>query len=134
MEDLAFIYENTLVRKETRTKYGIHSTPSVVAELMVDHLPFEALPQNERFILEPCAGHGAFLVAALRRLRDLLPASWTEAERHTYFKERIKAIEVDAFAAEVCRLSLTLADYPNPDGWQIKMRISLPLKPWKKVC
>ncbi len=119
VDDLAFIYENTLVRKETREKFGIHSTPSVVAELMVDRLPFEDLPQGKRFVLEPCSGHGVFLVAALRRLKDLLPTSWTEAKKHIYLKDRIKALEVDPFAAEVCRLSLTLADYPNPDGWKI---------------
>ncbi|MCK4820292.1 hypothetical protein KA005_31300, partial [bacterium] len=60
-----------------------------------------------------------FLVAALRRLRDLLPTSWTDTQRHIYLKKRLKAIEIDAFAAEVCRLSLMLADYPNPDGWRI---------------
>lgn len=118
-EDLAFIYENTLVSKEARTEHGIHATPSVVAELIVDRLPFEDLPQYERFVLEPCAGHGVFLVAALRRLRDLLPASWTAEERHVHLRERLKAIERDTFAGEVCRLSLTLADYPNPDGWEI---------------
>jgi len=88
-EDLAFIYEKTLVTKD------------------------------ERFVLEPCAGHGVFLVAALRRLRDLLPTSWGAEERHDYLRERLKAIERDTFAGEVCRLSLTLADYPNPDGWKI---------------
>jgi hypothetical protein len=119
VEDLAFIYENTLVRRDTRREFGIHSTPSVIAELMVDRLPFEELPQDNRFVLEPCAGHGVFLVAALRRMRDLLPASWTAGERHVYLKERLKAIEVDTFATEVCRLSLMLADYPNPDGWKI---------------
>lgn len=119
VEDLAFIYENTLVREETRKEFGIHSTPSAIAELMVDRLPFEDLPQDTRIVLEPCAGHGVFLVAALRRLRDLLPASLTDNERHSYLKERLKAIEVDSFAAEVCRLSLMLADYPNPDGWHI---------------
>jgi type I restriction-modification system DNA methylase subunit len=118
-EDLAFVYENTLVTKEARRKHGIHATPSVVAELIVDRLPFEELHQDERFVLEPCAGHGVFLVAALRRLRDLLPASWTAQKRHVYLKERLKAIERDTFAGEVCRLSLTLADYPNPDGWEI---------------
>ncbi|MBW2031078.1 MAG: N-6 DNA methylase [Deltaproteobacteria bacterium] len=118
-EDLAFIYENTLVTKEARKEHGIHATPSVVAELIVDRLPFEDLPQDERFVLEPCAGHGVFLVAALRRLRDLLPASWTAQERHVYLRESLKAIERDTFAGEVCRLSLTLADYPNPDGWEI---------------
>lgn len=119
VEDLAFIYENTLVRKETREEYGIHSTPSIIAELIVDRLPFEDVPQEDRYVLEPCAGHGVFLIAALRRLRDMLPPSWTNVERHTYLRERLKAIEVDPFAAEVCRLSLTLADYPNQDGWQI---------------
>lgn len=118
-EDLAFVYENTLVSKEAREEHGIHATPSVVAELIVSHLPFEDLPRAERFVLEPCAGHGVFLVAALRRLRDLLPASWTAQERHVYLKERLTAIERDTFAGEVCRLSLTLADYPNPNGWEI---------------
>lgn len=120
VEDLAFIYENTLIRKETRKEFGIHSTPSTVAELIVDRLPFESLPQGKRHVLEPCAGHGVFLVAALRRLRELLPPSWTDQQRHKYLKDRLTAIEVDTFAAEVCRLSLMLADYPNPDGWQIK--------------
>jgi hypothetical protein len=119
VEDLAFIYENTLIRQETRKQFGIHSTPSVIAELMVNRLPFELLPQEGRYVLEPCAGHGVFLVAALRRLRELLPASWTDQQRHGYLKDRLTAIELDSFAAEVCRLSLMLADYPNPDGWQI---------------
>ena len=119
VDDLAFIYENTLIRKETRKQFGTHSTPSLIADLMVDRLPFELLPQEERYVLEPCAGHGVFLVAALRRLRELLPASWTDQQRHSYLKDRLTAIELDSFAAEVCRLSLMLADYPNPDGWHI---------------
>ncbi len=119
VEDLAFIYENTLIRKETRKQFGTHGTPSIIAELMVDRLPFESLPQEGRYVLEPCSGHGVFLVAALRRLRELLPASWTDQQRHSYLKDRLTAIELDSFAAEVCRLSLMLADYPNPDGWQI---------------
>jgi len=119
VDDLAFIYENTLIRKETRKRFGVHSTPSVIAELMVDRLPFESLLEHERFIIEPFAGHGVFLVAALRRLRELLPVSLTDEERHKYLRDRLTAIEVDTFAAEVCRLSLMLADYPNPNGWQI---------------
>jgi len=119
VDDLAFIYENTLIREETRKRFGIHSTPPAIAELMVDRLPVESLPQDERYVLEPCAGHGVFLIAALRRLRELLPVSWTNQEKHAYLKDRLTAIEMDTFAAEVCRLSLTLADYPNPNGWKI---------------
>ena len=113
VDDLAFIYENTLIRKETRKQFGIHSTPPAIAELIVDRLPFELLPEDERFVIEPCAGHGVFLVAALRRLRELLSSAWTDQERHKYLKDRLTAIEVDSFAAEVCRLSLMLADYPK---------------------
>jgi hypothetical protein len=119
VDDLAFIYENTLIREETRKRFGIHSTPPAIAELMVDRLPIDSLPQDDRYVLEPCAGHGIFLIAALRRLRELLPVSWSNQEKHAYLKDRLTAIEMDAFAAEVCRLSLTLADYPNPNGWKI---------------
>jgi hypothetical protein len=119
VDDLAFIYENTLIQEETRKQFGVHSTPPAIAELMVDRLPFHSLPQDERYVLEPCAGHGVFLIAALRRLRELLPATWSNQEKHTYLKDRLTAIEMDTFAAEVCRLSLTLADYPNPNGWKI---------------
>jgi len=119
VDDLAFIYENTLIRKETRKQFGIHSTPAVIADLIVNRLPIESLPQDQRNVLEPCAGHGVFLVAALRRLRELLPVSWTDQERHKYLQDRLTAIEIDTFATEVCRLSLMLADYPNPNGWEI---------------
>ena len=119
VDDLAFIYENTLIRDETRKQFGVHSTPPIIAELMVGRLPFESLPEEDRYVLEPCAGHGAFLITALRRLRELLPSSWTSEEKHKYLKDRLTAIEMDAFAAEVCRLSLILADYPNPNGWKI---------------
>ena len=119
VDDLAFIYENTLIREETRKQFGIHSTPAVIADLIVNRLPFESLPQDQRNVLEPCAGHGVFLVAALRRLRELLPVSWTDQERHKYLQARLTAIEIDTFATEVCRLSLMLADYPNPNGWEI---------------
>lgn len=119
VDDLAFIYENTLIQKKTRKQFGVHSTPPAIAELMVDRLPVDSLPEDERYVLEPCAGHGVFLIAALRSLRELLPSSWSTHKKHTYLKDRLTAIEMDTFAAEVCRLSLTLADYPNPNGWKI---------------
>src|SRR5262249_24820676 len=40
-------------------------------------------------------------------------------ERHEYLRERLVGLEVDPFALEVCRLNLMLADYPNPNGWQL---------------
>ena len=117
--DLAFIYENTFVTAATRKKYGTHSTPSRIAEYIVRNLPFDELDLRNARILEPCSGHGIFLVSAMRRLRELLPPNLTPTERHDYFRERLIGIEEDAFACEVCLLHLILADYPNPDGWQV---------------
>ncbi len=119
VDDLAFIYENTFITEKTRKKFGTHSTPPSVAEYIVRKLPFEALAQKERHVLEPCSGHGIFLVSAMRRLRELLPADISDKQRHRYFVNRLVGIEVDAFAQEVCRLSLMLADYPNPNGWRL---------------
>jgi len=119
VDALAYVYENTLVSPETRDRYGTHSTLPQIAEFLVQHLPFQDTHWDELRVLEPCAGHGVFLVAAMRRMRDLLPLNMTARKRHDHFVERLVGIEVDPFACEVARLSLMLADYPNPDGWRI---------------
>lgn len=119
LEALAYIYENTLVDQSKRRDYGIHSTPPEVAEYIVQHLPFEYLDLGERTIFEPFAGHGAFLIASLGRLRALLPKGTDALRRHRYFVEMLSGMELDAFAVEIARLSLMLADYPNPNGWKL---------------
>ena len=119
VDSLAYVYENTLVAPETRRLYGIHSTPPAIAEYIARQLPFEDLGQNERRVFEPFAGHGVFLIAAMQRMRELLPAGMTSEQRHDYFVNMLSGIEIDEFAREVARLSLLLADYPNPDGWRL---------------
>ncbi len=119
VDSLAYAYENTLVAKKTRKLYGIHSTPPEVAEYILRQLPIEDLEQDQRRIFEPFAGHAVFLVAAIQRLRELLPPDMPPAERHCYFIEMLSGIEIDDFAREVARLSLMLADYPFPDGWRL---------------
>jgi len=119
VEALAYVYENTFVSKELRALYSIHGTPPYIAEYIVRHLPFDKLEEHERVVFEPFAGHAVFLVAAMRRLRELLPPSMSTEERHEYFVQRFSGIEKEEFAWEVGRLSLMLADYPNPNGWQL---------------
>lgn len=119
-DDLAFVYENTLVTEETREIFGTHSTPRKVAEYVVDRLQFENLNANGDIrIYEPFTGAGVFLVAAMSQARDLLPTNWTDKKRHEFLVSRIWGDELDAFAGEVARLSLILADYPNANGWTI---------------
>lgn len=119
VEALAYVYENTLVSDRSRQLYDTHATPPQIAEYVVQQLPFDDLPQHERHVFEPFAGHAQFLIAALGRLRTLLPATMGTNERHDYFVRMLSGMELDAFAREVARYSLILADYPNPDGWDI---------------
>ena len=119
VDSLAYVYENTLVTPETRKLFGIHSTPPAIAEYIVKRLPFDLIETNERRVFEPFSGHSVFLVAAMQRLRELLPPAMSPMQRHEYFVKMLAGIEIDDFAREVARLSLMLADYPNPDGWRL---------------
>ena len=118
-DSLAFVYENTLVTKDTRKRFGTHSTPRQVAEYVVGRLGLAKFDLDALTIFEPFTGAGAFLVAALRHLRDLLPEGFSGEERHAFLVPRIRGAEIDAFACEVATLSLILADYPNANGWKI---------------
>ena len=118
-DSLAFVYENTLVAKDTRSRFGTHSTPRQVAEYVVNRLDLSKFDLDGLTIFEPFTGAGAFLVAALRHLRDLLPEGLSAEKRHAFLVPRIRGAEIDAFACEVATLSLILADYPNANGWTI---------------
>ncbi len=119
-ESLAHVYENALVTKEVRKENGIHSTPGHLVDYMVWQLwPWiEMLDKDRRYIFEPACGHAAFLVGALRVLRQ-----WTNIDggkaRHEYLKKHLCGIERDVFAREVARLSLTLADIPYGNKWNL---------------
>jgi hypothetical protein len=120
VEVLAYVYENTLVSTYTRKAQSVHATNPLIAEFVVQQLPFEFLPKEERYIFEPFAGHAPFLVASLGRLRNLLPYNMDTKQRHDYFVQMLTGMEIDAFACEVARYSLILADYPNPNGWHLE--------------
>jgi hypothetical protein len=121
-ESLAYVYENALVSRETRVHLATHSTPGFLVDYMVWKLAslVEQIPEHEREVFEPACGHAAFLVAAMRVLRDLLPASRSPQEKRAYLRQRLHGMDLDSFALEIARLSLTLADIPNPDGWDLE--------------
>ena len=118
-EDLAYIYEKTLVTPETRRRWGTHSTPRQLAEYAVSRLQLHQYDPELLQIYEPFAGAAPFLVSTIRYLRDLLPAEWSDAERHKFLIHHVRGDEIDAFAREAAVLSLILADYPNRNGWRI---------------
>jgi type I restriction-modification system DNA methylase subunit len=122
-EALAYVYENTLISKEVRAEFGTHSTPSYLVDYIVGRLSpwIEAIDQDNRSVFEPACGHSAFLVAAVRHLTSLLPSKMAEpAARKKYLRDRVRGYDADDFAVEIARLSLTLADIPNSNGWLVK--------------
>ena len=122
VDTLTYVYENTFVSERKRKELGIHSTPSYLADFIVANLPIEEFPSDKWNLIDPMCGHGIFLIAGMRRFRDLLPANWSGHRRHDFFTSHIRGIEIDHFAYEVARMCLTLADFPQPDGWDIRQQ------------
>lgn len=122
-EALAYVYENTLISDEVRAELGTHSTPSYLVDYVVGRLEpwIRDIDQDERSVFEPTCGHAAFLVAAIRLLTSLLSPNMAEpAARKQYLRDRIRGYDIDDFAVEIARLSLTLTDIPNPNGWSVR--------------
>ena len=122
-EALAFVYENTLISDEVRAEFGTHSTPTFLVDYILGRLApwVESIHQDKRSVFEPACGPGAFLIAAIRLLTSLLPPEMAEpAARKKYLRARVCGYDVDEFAIEIARLSLTLTDIPNPNGWSLK--------------
>lgn len=119
VDTLTYIYENTFVSPESRQKLGIHSTPSYVADYVLSQIPLEDLPRTQWNVTDPMAGHGIFLIAAMRRMRDSLPQDWSGQQRHRFFVSHLHGIEIDPFSVEVARMCLMLADFPEPNGWDL---------------
>ncbi len=133
-EALGYLYEQALVDKkpkgaraknipkgqDLRKELGIHSTPPVLVDHMLAQLWtfIEQIPPVDRRVFEPACGHGAFLVAALRWLREYSGVQ-EGIDRHRYLRDRLYGVEVDSFARELCKLSLTLADVPHRNSWRI---------------
>ncbi|NLX57667.1 MAG: N-6 DNA methylase [Phycisphaerae bacterium] len=119
-ESLAHVYESALITSETRAALGTHSTPQYLVDYLVWKLApwIQEIPEDERDVFEPACGHAAFLVAAMRLLKELLPPE-RQADRKQYLRKHLHGVEIDSFAVEIARLSLTLADIPNPNGWDL---------------
>ena len=117
--DLVAIYEDLFIDDTTRRKLGVHSTPLGLASYIVNHLPWVKIPVDQRVVLEGFSGHGIFLAQAMERMSQDLDPKWTPRLRHQYFQKRLIGVEKDPLAIEVCRLLLTLSDYPNDNSWQL---------------
>lgn len=121
-EALAFVYENAMITDAIRNELGTHRTPTYLIDYIVGRLApwVEQIDVQKRNVFEPACGHAGFLGAAIRLLTELLPPDKSSAaNRRAYLRSRVHGCEIDPFAIEIARLSLTLADIPNPDHWDL---------------
>lgn len=120
-ETLGVLYEEALISPTTRKLLGTHRTPTYLVDYMLARLGgwIEGLGYKRCHIFEPACGHAPFLSGALRLVSDMLPASVADdpKQRHDFLKEHLRGCDSDSFALEIARLSLTLADIPNENGW-----------------
>lgn len=134
-EAIAFVYENALLDKaagkgkpktagepyDIRKELGIHSTPSVLIHHMLSQMwgMVQEIDPDDRVVFEPACGHAPFLTGAMRWLR-----SWDDKGRsvtdHDYMRKHVRGVEADAFAIELAKLALTLADEPHGNSWAIQ--------------
>lgn len=118
VEVLAQFWSKMLVDRETRKRLGIHRTPRAIVRYIIERIPFPEDGDEDRIVFEPCSGSAAFLIGTLNYLRPNLVLA-SPQERHEYFVKHLAGIEYDPFGIEISTLALTLADFPNPNGWNI---------------
>ncbi|MEN6358326.1 MAG: N-6 DNA methylase [Armatimonadota bacterium] len=121
-EVLSDVYENVFLtpHDKYRKKYGIHYTPTALARQILQCVPLEELPREQRTILDPTCGSGTFLRAAYDRLEQLLPKWYTPSERHEYLSQHILGIDADRVAKEIATVSLILHSLPSGNNWKVK--------------
>ncbi len=123
-ETLGALYEEALLSPRTRKLLSVHRTPTYLVDYMLARMSGwmenEVGIENCR-VWEPSCGHAPFLVGAVRLLSDLLPEriASDRTARRKFLRAHIGGCDRDAFALEIARLSLTLADIPNPNGWRL---------------
>lgn len=134
-ESIAYLYEHALIDKavhegktdpnakplSVRKRRGIHGTPSVLRDHMLSQLwpLIEDIKPTDRTVLEPACGHAPFLTGMMRWLRE-----WDDSgepiKGHSFLRDRLVGLDNYAFARELAKLNLTLADAEHRNSWSIK--------------
>jgi hypothetical protein len=134
-ESIAYLYEHALIDKaahegktdpnaeplSVRKRRGIHGTPSVLRDHILSQLwpLIEDIRPADRIVLEPACGHAPFLTGMLRWLRD-----WDESgepkRTHVFHRDRMVGLDNYAFARELAKLNLTIADAEHRNSWTIR--------------
>lgn len=134
-ESIAYLYEHALIDMaanedktdpkakslSVRKRRGIHGTPSVLRDHMLSQLwpLIEDIRPADRTVLEPACGHAPFLTGIVRWLREW-DGSGEPVTTHAFLRNRLVGLDDYAFARELAKLNLTIADAEHKNSWTIK--------------
>lgn len=97
--------------KEQRKKLGRFDTPLYLTRRILENIPVEYLPPDQRFIADMTCGWGSFLIAGHERLSSLVD---TESSS---LRNQLRGNDIDPFTAQLAGLGLLLAT--SEDSWSI---------------
>lgn len=108
---LRAIYQKTFSR-ETARHLGRFDTPLWLTRQIMEHIPVESLPPNQRQLADMTCGWGSFLVASYERLKAL-----PDVHKPRQLVRQIHGNEGDKLTAELARLALLLVSGHNT--WEV---------------
>lgn len=129
-EDSLFTEDKNTI-KEIKKELGNYYTPRILAEDMINAIPVELIPEEERFVLDGTCGCGSLLHQAYYRLKKLLPKKMDNKQKHNYLTKMIEGIDIDIFAKELTKLSFLLISLPFGNGWKIIANDMLKINDYK---
>jgi hypothetical protein len=112
-EILEDLYLAAYPDSEQRKWEARYCTPSYLTRRVLDNIPVEALPPDERIVADMTCGVGSFLQASYDRLSRL--ADMTDSERP--LREHIFGNDMDRLTSQLAGLSLLLAS--QTDRWTV---------------
>lgn len=119
------VYEKLFLTPQLRRDLGIFHTGHRLASRILDHLPVEEIPPEDRFVVDTACGAGNLLLAAQERLENLSPGDWSPEDTHRWLKTHIYGSDIEPIAVEIAKLSLLVSSLPMGNSWRIERRDAL---------
>lgn len=119
MDMVGKFYESAFVNKELRDQWGIHYTPSLLAKTLLNRMPIEELPPDNRILADPTCGSGSLLVAGYERLAEATYLSVPRDTRHQRLVNSIFGNDNDPVAGDIAKMTLMLFHPPHKNNWKV---------------
>ena len=116
------VYEQLFLTPRLRKEFGIFHTDQRLAARILDHLPVEEIPPEDRYVVDPACGAGNLLLAAQERLENLSPGDWSPEDTHRWLRTHMYGSDIEPIAVEIAKLSLLVSSLPLGNSWQIEQR------------